>query len=48
MTTRRLASWGEWKGKVIPGLDEDSRNLCPIAPTYTEDDWNFSMRDLMI
>ena len=51
MTTRRLVSWEEWNGKVIPGLDEDSRSLCPIASTYSGDEWKFQceeFKDLMI
>ena len=51
VTTRRLVSWEEWNGKVIPGLDEDSRSLCPIASTYTGDEWKVQceeFKDLMI
>ena len=45
MTTRRLVSWEEWDSKVIPGLDEDSRDLCPIASTYTGDEWKFQCEE---
>lgn len=48
MTTRGLAGWGRRKVRVIPGLGEGSRNLCPIASPYIRDGWNFSMNNLTL